>query len=177
MSVVLVRAVSLAVRSCLATIGKCTQQSRPPGCGPTGRSSGRSKACCARLSPPLISNVRSPQYKLGRNRRCSEFVAPRSRSRPVRVVRSCAMGESALLVAVHARIALPGRPSVGGRLIRLLPREFKASVIAGCPSFGGPLTRREFAKVRTPKNQRTKERQQQTVALAQSGEAHAHSSS
>ena len=50
-------AARLAVRACLATIGKCPQLSRPPGCGPTRRSSGRSKACCARFSPPLISNV------------------------------------------------------------------------------------------------------------------------
>ena len=57
------RAMSLAARARLATIGKCALHSPPPGCGLTRRSSGRSKACCARFSSPLISNVRSLKHR------------------------------------------------------------------------------------------------------------------
>ena len=49
------------------------------------------------------------------------------------------MSGSASLVAIQARIVVPGRPSFGGQLTSRPRVSSQAFVIAGCPSFGGPL--------------------------------------
>ena len=84
-----------------------------PSCSLTSRSSGRSKACCARFSLPLISNV-GPQLV-----RQVVRVALWSGLAPVR---SSCIGRfaSSLCVVAGSRISRRSQP--------------------GCPSVGGPLT-------------------------------------